>query len=123
MSSHIHPTAVVEAGASLGEGSKVGPFSIVGADVVLGDGVELVSHVVVTGRTSVGARTKVYPFASLGHQPQDLKYTGEPSRLDIGADTTIREHVTINPGTAGGGMQTRIGDHCLLMIGVHIGHD
>jgi UDP-N-acetylglucosamine acyltransferase len=123
MSSHVHPTAVVEAGASLGEGSKVGPFSIVGADVVLGDGVELVSHVVVTGRTSVGARTKVYPFASLGHQPQDLKYAGEPSRLDIGADTTIREHVTINPGTAGGGMQTRIGDHCLLMIGVHIGHD
>jgi len=87
MSSHVHPTAVVEAGASLGEGSKVGPFSIVGADVVLGDGVELVSHVVVTGRTSVGARTKVYPFASLGHQPQDLKYAGEPSRLDIGADT------------------------------------
>jgi UDP-N-acetylglucosamine acyltransferase len=123
MVSQVHPAAIIEPGAVLGDGVKVGPFSIVGADVTLSDGVELVSHVVVTGRTTIGARTKIYPFASLGHQPQDLKYAGEPSRLEIGSDATIREHVTVNPGTAGGGMLTRIGDHCLLMIGVHVGHD
>lgn len=119
----VHPTAVVEAGARLGAGVKVGPFCIVGADVTLGDDVELISHAVVTGRTSIGARTVVFPFASVGHRPQDLKYAGEPSTLTIGTDCVIREHVTINPGTAGGGMKTVIGDHCLLMIGVHIGHD
>jgi UDP-N-acetylglucosamine acyltransferase len=78
---------------------------------------------VVAGRTTIGARCKVYPFASVGHRPQDLKYAGEPSTLEIGENTTIREHVTINPGTAGGGMITKIGDNCWIMIGVHIGHD
>jgi len=119
----IHPTAIVEPGARLGTGVTVGPFCIVGSDVSLGDEVELISHAVVTGRTSVGARTRIFPFASVGHRPQDLKYAGEPSTLSIGSDCTIREHVTINPGTAGGGMRTVVGDHCLLMIGVHIGHD
>jgi len=123
MSTSIHPTAIVEPGASLGENVTVGPYSLVGRETVIEDGAELISHVVVTGRSRVGARTRIYPFASIGHQPQDLKYAGEPSRLEIGSDTTIREHVTINPGTAGGGMLTCIGDHCLLMIGVHIGHD
>ena len=123
MGAHIHPTAIVEGGAVLGDGVKVGPYCLVGAEASLGDGVELVSHVVVVGRSKVGARTKVYPFASIGHQPQDLKYAGEPSRIEIGTDTTVREHVTINPGTAGGGMLTSVGNHCLLMIGVHIGHD
>jgi len=123
MTAQIHPSAIVEDGAKLGEGVKVGPYSIVGADVTLGDSVELISHAVVTGRTSIGARSTIFPFASIGHRPQDLKYAGEPSTLEIGADTTIREHVTINPGTAGGGMITRIGDHCLIMIGAHIGHD
>jgi UDP-N-acetylglucosamine acyltransferase len=123
MTAQIHPTAIVEDGAKLGQNVKVGPYSIVGADVTLGDGVELISHVVVTGRTSIGPRSTIFPFASIGHRPQDLKYAGEPSTLEIGADTTIREHVTINPGTAGGGMITKIGDHCLIMIGAHIGHD
>lgn len=119
----VHPSAIVEPGARLGAGVKIGPFCVVGSDVTLDDGVELISHAVVTGRTSVGARTTVFPFASVGHRPQDLKYVGEPSTLTIGSDCVIREHVTINPGTAGGGMKTVIGNHCLLMIGVHIGHD
>lgn len=119
----VHPTAIVEDGATLGEGVKVGPYCIVGADTTLGDGVELISHAVVTGRTSVGAGSKFFPFASIGHRPQDLKYAGEPSTLEIGRNTTVREHVTINPGTAGGGMLTCIGDNCLIMIGVHVGHD
>lgn len=123
MSSQIHSTAIVEPGATLGEGVKIGPYCIVGAQSVLGDGVELISHAIVTGRTKVGARSRIFPFASVGHQPQDLKYAGEPSTLEIGSDVTIREHVTISPGTAGGGMITRIGDRCLIMIGVHIGHD
>ena len=123
MSNSIHPTAIVEPGATLGADVKVGPFSIVGAETVLGDGVELISHAVVTGRTTIGPRAKIFPFASIGHRPQDLKYAGEPSTLEIGSDVTIREHVTISPGTAGGGMITRIGDRCLIMIGVHIGHD
>jgi UDP-N-acetylglucosamine acyltransferase len=119
----VHPTAIVEDGATLGEGVSIGPYCIVGAETTLGDGVELISHAVVTGRTSVGAGSKFFPFASIGHRPQDLKYAGEPSTLEIGRNTTVREHVTINPGTAGGGMVTRIGDNCLIMIGVHIGHD
>ncbi|MFN4281970.1 MAG: acyl-ACP--UDP-N-acetylglucosamine O-acyltransferase [Alphaproteobacteria bacterium] len=119
----IHPTAVVETGAKLGAGVVVGPFCSVGKDVELGDGVELISHVAVAGLTRIGEKTKAYPFASIGHAPQDLKYHGEPSRLEIGARTVIREHVTINPGTEGGGMLTSIGDDCLLMVAAHIAHD
>lgn len=121
--SAIHPTAIVEDGAKLGDGVTVGPFSIVGADAVLGDGVALASHAVVTGRTTVGARTRIFPFASVGHQPQDLKYKGEPSTLDIGSDCLIREGVTINPGTAGGGMKTTIGSFCAFLANSHVGHD
>ena len=121
--SSIHPTAVIEAGAKLGKDVVVGPFCTVGKDVVLGDGVELISHVAVAGITKIGAKTKAFPFASIGHVPQDLKYHGEPSRLEIGARTVIREHVTINPGTEGGGMLTAIGDDCLLMVAAHIAHD
>ncbi len=121
--STIHPTAVVAPGASLGAGVTIGPFCVVGEDVSLGDGVVLHSHVVVTGRTTVGDRTKVFPFASLGHQPQDLKYRGEPSRLEIGADTVIRENATLNTGTEGGGMLTKVGDRCLIMVGAHVAHD
>ena len=123
MANTIHPTAIVENGATLGDGVQIGPFCIVGADSKLGDGVQMLSHAIVTGRTTIGARCTIYPFASIGHRPQDLKYAGEPSTLEIGENTTIREHVTINPGTAGGGMITRIGSNCLIMIGVHIGHD
>lgn len=123
MSNLIHPTAIVEDGATLGEGVRIGPYCIVGSQAKLGAGVELISHVIVTGRTTLGANARVFPFASIGHQPQDLKYHGEPSTLEIGDNVIIREHVTINPGTEGGGMVTRIGNNCLIMIGVHIGHD
>jgi UDP-N-acetylglucosamine acyltransferase len=119
----IHPTAIIEPGARLGERVRIGPYSIVGANVVLGDDVELVSHVVVAGHTTIGEKTKVYPFASLGHPPQDLKYKGEPTRLVIGSNNVIREHVTMNPGTAGGGMLTQVGSHGLFMVGVHVAHD
>ena len=119
----IHPTAIIGPRAVIGAGVRVGPYCTVGDHVVLQDGVELVSHVAIDGRTEIGARTRIFPFASIGFEPQDLKYHGEPSTLVVGADCTIREHVTLSPGTEGGGMQTRVGDSCLLMIGVHIGHD
>jgi len=119
----IHPSAIVEDGAILGEDVRIGPYCVVGPEVRLAEGVELIAHVAVAGRTEIGARTRIWPFASIGHQPQDLKYAGEASRLEIGADCMIREHVTANPGTAGGGMVTRIGDRCLLMVGAHVGHD
>lgn len=119
----IHPTAVVSPGARLGANVKIGPYTVVGEDVVLGDGVELLSHVAVAGRTEIGADSRIFPFASIGHRPQDLKYGGEPSRLIIGERCTIRENVTINPGTAGGGMETRIGNDCLLMASSHVAHD
>ena len=92
-------------------------------EVTLGEGVELVSHVVVAGRTSVGARTRIFPFASIGHQPQDLKYHGEPSTLTIGTDCLIREGVTMNPGTEGGSMETIVGDRCTFLANSHVGHD
>ena len=124
MTSHqVHPSSFVDPGARLGHDVRIGPFCVVGAEVELADGVELVSHVSVVGRTRIGARTKVYPFASMGQPPQDLKYRGEPSRLEIGADTVIRENVTLNPGTEGGGMLTSVGDGCLLMVGAHVAHD
>ena len=118
-----HPTAVIEPGAKLGSGVKIGPYCVIGADVTLADGVELLSHVVVAGRTSIGARTRIFPFASIGHQPQDLKYHGELSTLTVGADCMIREGVTLNPGTEGGGMSTTIGDRCAFLANSHVGHD
>ncbi len=121
--SGTHPSAVVEPGARLGRGVTIGPFCHVGPDVELEDGVELVSHVALAGRTKIGARSRIFPFASIGHQPQDLKYRGEPSRLEIGADCLIRESVTINPGTEGGGMLTRVGDRCAILANAHVGHD
>ena len=119
----IHPTAIVEDGARIGENVTIGPYSIVGADVELGDGVTLESHVVVSGHTSVGANSRIFPFASIGMPPQDLKYAGEPSRLEIGCNNVIREHVTMNPGTEGGGMLTRVGNNCLFMVASHVAHD
>ena len=121
--SDIHPTAVIEAGAKIGDAVSIGPYSIVGPDVELGDGVELLSHAVIWGHTVVGPNSRIFPFASIGHQPQDMKYKGETSHLIIGANNVIREHVTMNPGTEGGGMTTRIGDNCLFMIGAHVAHD
>jgi len=119
----VHPSAIVEPGARLGSGCSIGPFCHVGPDVVIGDDVELVSHAVLAGRTDIGARTRVFPFASLGHPPQDLKYRGEPSTLSIGADCLIREGVTMNPGTRGGGMHTRVGERCTFLAHSHVGHD
>ena len=101
----------------------IGPYCVIGEHVSLASGVSLKSHVVIDGRTTIGERTRIFPFASIGLETQDLKYKGEPSSLEIGHDNTIREHVTINPGTEGGGMVTRIGNHCLLMIGAHVAHD
>ena len=122
-SSEIHSSAVVSPDARLGAGVKIGPFCVVEAGVELGDGVELLSHVVVAGRTTVGTRTRMFPFASIGHQPQDLKFKGEPSTLTIGADCLIREGVTMNPGTEGGGMVTTVGDRCTFLANSHVGHD
>jgi UDP-N-acetylglucosamine acyltransferase len=119
----IHPTAIVEDGAHISDGVKIGPYCHVGRQVTLGEGVELVSHVAVSGRTGIGARTRIFPFASIGHQPQDLKYHGEPSTLTIGADCLIREGVTMNPGTEGGGMETIVGDRCAFLANSHVGHD
>jgi UDP-N-acetylglucosamine acyltransferase len=119
----IHPSAVVEPGARLADGVRVGPFCVVGAEVVLQEGVELKSHVVVSGRTEIGAGTVVFPFAVLGEIPQDLKFAGEETRLVIGRRNRIREHVTMNTGTAHGGGVTRVGDDGLFMAGCHIAHD
>lgn len=120
---NIHPTAVVDPNADLGEGVDIGPFCVVGPEATLGDGVVLHSHVVVVGQTAIGAGCQIFPFASLGHIPQDQKYHGEASRLEIGPQTVIREHVTINSGTEAGGLLTRVGAHCLLMVGAHVAHD
>ncbi len=119
----IHPSAIVEDGAEIGEGCRIGPFCHVGATAVLGAACELVSHAVVAGDTRIGARTKIYPFASIGHPPQDLKYRGEASSLRIGSDCLIREGVTMNPGTAGGGLETVVGDRCTFLANAHVGHD
>jgi UDP-N-acetylglucosamine acyltransferase len=119
----IHPSALVEPGATLGEGCEVGPLAIIGPEVVLGPGVVVKSHAVITGATEVGPGTQVFPFAVLGEIPQDLKFKGERTRLVIGARNRIREHVTINTGTMGGGGVTRVGDDCLIMAGAHVAHD
>ncbi|MBC6443858.1 MAG: acyl-ACP--UDP-N-acetylglucosamine O-acyltransferase [Alphaproteobacteria bacterium GM202ARS2] len=119
----IAKTAVIERGAHLDDDVRVGDYSIIGSRVRLGKGVCVHSHVVITGNTQIGEGSAVYPFASLGGKPQDLKYRGEDSTLVIGRNVTIREHVTAHPGTKGGGMETRIGDNCLVMIGCHIAHD
>jgi UDP-N-acetylglucosamine acyltransferase len=119
----IHASACVEPGARLGAGVAIGPFCHVGPEAVLGDGVRLVSHVSVAGSTEIGARTRIFPFASIGHEPQDLKYRGEPVRLTIGEDCLIREGVTMNPGTAGGGSLTRVGARCVFLANAHVAHD
>lgn len=119
----IHPTALVDSGARLGKRVRIGPYCVVAEDVELADDCELLSHVAVAGRTRVGPRTRIFPFASIGHQPQDLKYRGEPSTLVIGSDCLIREGVTINPGTEGGGSETVVGDRCSFLANSHVGHD
>ncbi|MAM25133.1 MAG: acyl-[acyl-carrier-protein]--UDP-N-acetylglucosamine O-acyltransferase, partial [Rhodobacteraceae bacterium] len=121
--SGIHPSAIVEEGARIDPSATVGPFCTVGSQVVLGPDVVLKSHVVVTGQTEIGAGTVIFSFAVIGEIPQDLKFKGEASRLVIGARNRIREHVTMNCGTEGGGGVTKIGDDGLFMAGCHIAHD
>jgi UDP-N-acetylglucosamine acyltransferase len=121
--SNIHPSAVVAAGAVIPESCTVGPYCTLGPEVVLGDGCTLVSHVVLDGRTRIGAKNTIYPFTSIGVAPQDLKYAGEPTLTEIGDHNTIRECITISRGTEKGGGVTRVGSHNLLMAYVHIGHD
>jgi UDP-N-acetylglucosamine acyltransferase len=119
----IHATAIVDAGAELADGVEIGPFCTVGPNVRLDEGVVLRSHVVISGHTSIGRESQVFPFASLGEPPQDVKYKGEPVRLEIGARNMIREQVTIHPGTAVGGGTTRVGDDNMILVNAHIGHD
>jgi UDP-N-acetylglucosamine acyltransferase len=119
----IHSTAIIEDGASIGENVHIGPYCCVGSNVKLNDGVILESHVVVAGKTSIGSSTHIFPFASIGNSPQDLKYKGEDSELEIGSDNIIREHVTMNPGTEGGGLVTRVGNNGVFMVGSHVAHD
>jgi len=119
----IHPTAIVEPGAVIGAGAKIGPFCTVGGQVVLADGVELVSHVAIEGRTFVGAGAKLFPFCTIGLAPQDLKYKGEETATEIGPRTVIREHCSIHRGTVTGSGVTKIGADCLLMAVVHVAHD
>ncbi|WP_082802343.1 acyl-ACP--UDP-N-acetylglucosamine O-acyltransferase [Falsihalocynthiibacter arcticus] len=122
-SANIHPSAVVEDGATIGPACVVGPFSHIGADVTLARGVVLKSHVVLAGITEIGEDCEIFPFASIGEVPQDLKFDGEKTRLIVGARNRIREGVTMNTGTTGGGGITRVGDDCLFMTGAHVGHD
>lgn len=121
-SAHIHPTAIIADGAIIGKDVVIGPYCVIGAHVTLDEGVKLISHVSLDCITHIGANTLIYPFASI-NRTQDLKYNDEPSKVIIGKNTTIREYVTIQPGTAGGIMKTVVGDNCLLMVGVHVAHD
>jgi len=121
--SNIHPSSVIEDGAQIDPSAVIGPFCLVGSDVTIGPDVELKSHVVVKGRTLIGEGTVVFSFAVIGEIPQDLKFKGEQSGLVIGKRNRIREHVTMNAGTEGGGGMTKIGDDCLFMAGCHIAHD
>jgi UDP-N-acetylglucosamine acyltransferase len=118
----IHPTAIIADGAVIGKDVVIGPYCVIGKDVTLDEGVKLISHASIDCITHIGEHSLVYPFASI-NKTQDLKYNGEPSTVSIGKNTTIREYVTIQPGTSGGIMKTVVGDNCLLMIGVHLAHD
>lgn len=119
----IHPTAIIDPKARLGADVTIGPYCVVGPQVQLGDHVTLKSHVVLEGKTTIGAQTVIYPFSSIGTPPQDLKFHGEDSELVIGARNTIREYVTMNPGTESGGMKTIVGDDGLFMMSTHVAHD
>lgn len=119
----IHSTAIIDPVASLADDCKVGPYSVIGADVHIGAGCEIGPHVVIKGPTWIGERNRIYQFSSIGEDPQDLKYDGEPTELRIGDDNVIREYVTLNRGTAGGGAVTRIGSHNLFMAYIHVAHD
>ena len=119
----IHKSSIIDKKAKISKSSKIGPYTIIGPNVEIGDNVQIYSHVNIIGNTKIGEGTKIFPFASIGTQPQDLKYKGEKNSLVIGKNNIIREYVTINPGTEGGGGITKIGSNCLFMISSHIAHD
>jgi len=119
----IHKTSIIDKNAKISKTAKIGPYSIIGSNVEIGDEVEIHSHTNIVGNTKIGSGTKIFPFASIGTQPQDLKYKGEKNSLVIGKNNIIREYVTINPGTKAGGTITKIGDNCLFMISSHVAHD
>ena len=119
----IHPTSIIDKKAKIPKSAKVGAYSVIGEDVEIGENVEIFSHVNIAGNTKIGEGTKIFPFASIGTQPQDLKFKGEKNSLVIGKKNTIREYVTINPGTESGGGSTTIGSNCLFMISSHVAHD
>lgn len=122
-SADIHPTAVIEEGAEIGAGCRIGPYCVIGPRVALAERVVLHSHVAVDGITTIGPETEIFPFASIGKVPQDLKYRGEPTELHIGARNSIREHTTMSTGTEGGGGRTMVGDDNLFMMSTHVAHD
>jgi UDP-N-acetylglucosamine acyltransferase len=119
----IHKTAIIDSSAKISQNVTIGPYSVIGPNVEIGDGTIIQSHVNIKGNTKVGANNKIYPFASIGSDPQDLKFKGEKTLLEIGDNNKIREYVTINPGTEGGGGKTIVGNNCLFMVSSHIAHD
>ena len=119
----IHKTAIVDSKAKVAATTQIGPYCVIGPNVIIGENVKIHSHVNISGNTTIGKNNKIYPFASIGNDPQDLKYNGEETKLIIGDNNKIREYVTINPGTEGGGGLTKIGNNCLFMISSHIAHD
>jgi len=123
MANNIHPTAIIEDGATIGADVKVGAYSVIGKDVILGDGNQILSHVVISGNTTIGKNNKFFPFASIGNAPQDLKYKGEPTKLEIGDNNIFRESTTMNIGTATGTGITKIGSNNLFMTLTHVAHD
>jgi len=119
----IDKTAIINSKAKIFSNVEIGPYTVIGPNVIIDEGTKIYSHVNISGNTNIGKNNKIYPFASIGNNPQDLKYNGESTKLVIGDNNTIREYVTINPGTAGGGGETKVGNNCLLMISSHIAHD
>ena len=119
----IHKTAIIDSNAKISDNVTIGPYSVIGPNVVIDEGTVIQSHVNITGNTSIGKYNQIYPFASIGNDPQDLKFKGEKTLLEIGDNNKIREYVTINPGTEGGGGKTKVGNSCLFMVSSHIAHD
>ncbi|HXU16296.1 MAG TPA: acyl-ACP--UDP-N-acetylglucosamine O-acyltransferase [Terriglobales bacterium] len=120
---NVHPTAVIDSSARVSPSCKIGPYCVIGPQVEVGDHCELISHVVIDGPTKIGANNRFFPFSSIGLAPQDVSYKGEPTRLEMGDDNTVREFVTINRGTVKGGGLTKVGNHILVMAYTHIAHD
>ena len=119
----IHPTAIIDTKAKISNDIEIGPYTIIGPNVEIGEATRIYSHVNISGNTKIGKNNKIYPFASIGNDPQDLKFQGEVTNLEIGDNNKIREYVTINPGTKGGGGITKVGNNCLFMVSSHIAHD